>query len=82
VSDKGYTESHLQHALAEDDRLAELGIRAIPLEHGGYALIGEVESHQRRAHIEEVVAELFPDLPVRWDIAVTRVHEPDEVEEL
>jgi hypothetical protein len=79
---EGYTESHLQQVLAEDYRTAELGIRAIRLEAGGYALCGEVESHQRRALIEQVVAESFPDLDVRSDIAVTRVHEPDEVEEL
>jgi hypothetical protein len=78
----GYTESHLQQVLAEDVRTAELGIRAIRLDKGGFALCGEVESPQRRSVIEQVVAESFPDLAVRSDIAVTRVHEPDEVEEL
>jgi hypothetical protein len=29
-----------------------------------------------------VVSEKFPDLTVHCDIGVTRVHEPDEVEEL
>ena len=77
-----YTESHLQQVLAEDGRVAELGIRAIPLPGGGFALCGEVESPARRAAIEQVIAESFPGLTVRSDIAVTRVGEPYEVEEL
>lgn len=82
MTDSGYTESHLQQALAEDVRVAELGIRVIRLDRGGFALVGEVESAERRILIEQVVAESFPGVPVRSDIAVTRVHEPDEVEEL
>jgi hypothetical protein len=77
-----YTESQLQRLLAEDERVAELGIRVIRLEEGGLALSGEVESPQRKALIERVVSEKFPDLTVHCDIGVTRVHEPDEVEEL
>src|SRR5262249_1218581 len=77
-----YTESHVQCVLAEDERVAELGIRAIRLEEGGLALSGEVESQERRALIERVVAEKFPDLTEHCDSGVTRVHEPDEVEEL
>ncbi len=77
-----YTESHVQRVLAEDERVAELGIRVIRLEEGGLALSGEVESQERRAVIERVVAEKFPGLTVHCDIGVTRVHEPDEVEEL
>jgi len=77
-----YTESQVQRLLAEDDRVAEQGIRVIRLEDGGLALSGEVESPQRRALIEKVVHEEFPDLHLHCDIGVTRVHEPDEVEEL
>jgi hypothetical protein len=77
-----YTESRLQRVLAEDERIAELGIRVIALADGRLALCGEVESVQRRVMIERVVAELFPDLRIQSDIGVTRVHEPDEVEEL
>jgi hypothetical protein len=77
-----YTESHLQQLLSEDDRVAEQGIRAVRLDSGAYALCGEVESAQRRAQIERVVREAFPELTVRCDIGVTRVHEPDEVEEI
>jgi hypothetical protein len=77
-----YTESQLQRLLAEDERIAELGIRVIRLEEGGFALCGEVESPQRKTLIERLVAEEFPDITVQCDIGVTRVHEPDEVEEL
>jgi hypothetical protein len=77
-----YTESQLQRLLAEDERVAELGIRVIRVEEGGLALCGEVESPQRKALIEKVVHEKFPDLNLHCDIGVTRVHEPDEVEEL
>lgn len=78
-----YTESQLQRLLAEDERVAELGIRVIRLEEGGgFALSGEVESPQRKELILRVVTEKFPDLTVHYDIGVTRVHEPDEVEEI
>jgi hypothetical protein len=76
------TESQLQRLLAEDERVAELGIRVIRLEEGGFALSGEVESPQRKELILRVVSEKFPDLTVHYDIGVTRVHEPDEVEEI
>jgi hypothetical protein len=82
LSDDHDTESQLQRLLAEDERVAELGIRVIHLEEGRFALCGEVESHARKMTIERVVAEAFPDLRVNSDIGVTRVHEPDEVEEL
>jgi hypothetical protein len=77
-----YTESRLQRVLAEDERLTELGIRVSRLEEGGLALTGEVESPRRRELIEQVLAEKFPGLVVHCDIGITRVHEPDEVEEL
>jgi hypothetical protein len=41
-----------------------------------------VESPKRKERIEQVVAEKFPDLTVQCDIGVTRVHEPEEVEEV
>ena len=77
-----YPESRLQRVLAEDPRVAELGIRVVRLEQGGFALSGEVHSQERCRQIEQVLAEEFPDLPIRLDIAVSRVHEPDEVEEV
>ena len=77
-----YTESRLQRMLAEDERVAEQGIRVVRLEERRLALVGEVESAERRTMIERVVAEAFPDMDIHCDIGVTRVHEPDEVEEL
>lgn len=77
-----YAESRLQRLLAEDERVSELGIRVVRLEEGAYALCGEVESAQRRETIEQVVAEAFPDLRIQTDIGVTRVHEPDDFEDV
>ena len=76
-----YLESQLQRLLAEDGRVAELGIRVFRLE-DGFALSGEVESPQRRDMICRLVTEAFPEVRIDCDIGVTRVHEPDEVEEL
>lgn len=76
-----YGESHLQQLLAEDARIAELGIRVVRME-TGWALYGEVESHHRRELIERIVTTAFPGIQLQMDIGVTRVHEPDEVEEL
>ena len=76
-----YTESELQTFLTEDDRVAEQGIRVVRVE-DGVALIGEVESAQRRDLICTLINERFPDLRLHCDIGVTRMREPDEVEEL
>lgn len=77
-----YTESELQHLLSEDDRVAEQGIRVTCREDGTVVLSGEVESARRRSMIEQVVAERLPGCTVVCDIGITRVHEPDDVEEL
>ena len=76
-----YTESELQTFLTEDARVAEQGIRVVRLE-DGVALVGEVESANRRDLICTLVNERFPDLPLHCDIGVTKMREPDEVEEL
>ncbi|MER7003342.1 hypothetical protein ABT297_09880 [Dactylosporangium sp. NPDC000555] len=76
-----YIEGELQNLLAEDGRIAEQGIRFVRTG-SGIALVGEVESTERRALICQAVAEAFPDLPVQCNIGITRVHEPEEVEEL
>ncbi|MFI5911499.1 hypothetical protein [Dactylosporangium sp. NPDC051541] len=81
MSTDQYVEGELQHLLAEDERITEQGIRFVRTD-AGIALVGEVESAERRAAICQVVAEAFPDLPVQCNIGLTRVHEPDEVEEL
>jgi hypothetical protein len=77
-----YKESQLQRVLTEDERVSEQGIRVSHLEENTFALSGEVEGPKRKERIEQVVAEKFPDLTVRSDIGVTRVHEPEEVEEV
>ncbi len=76
-----YLESELHNLLAEDARIADQGIRVVRLE-SGLALVGEVESVQRRDLIMKLVTERLPDVRLHCDIGVTRVHEPDEVEEL
>ncbi|MEV8515846.1 hypothetical protein [Dactylosporangium sp. NPDC051484] len=76
-----YIEGELQHLLAEDERITEQGIRFVRTG-TGIALVGEVESAERRALICQAVAEAFPNLPVQCNIGLTRVHEPEEVEEL
>jgi hypothetical protein len=76
-----YVESQLQHLLAEDERIAEQGIRFVRTERG-ISLVGEVESTERRDLICEVVHEAFPALPLHCNIGLTRVHVPEEVEEL
>lgn len=77
-----YKESQVQRVLTEDERVSEQGIRVSRLEENTFALSGEVESPKRREVIEQVVHEKFPDLTVQCDIGVTRVHEPEEVEEV
>jgi hypothetical protein len=76
-----YTESRLHNVLIEDHRVAEQGIQVVRVD-TGFALVGEVESPQRRDAIMRVIGEVLPDVDVRCDIGVTRVHAPDEVEEL
>lgn len=76
-----YVEGELQHLLAEDDRIAEQGIRFVRTDHG-ISLVGEVECAERRALICRVVSEAFPDLPIACNIGLTRVHEPEEMEQL
>lgn len=82
MSTDPYTESRLQRLLAEDERVSELGIRVVRLQEDTFALSGEVESTERKALIERLVAEEFPHVTVHCDLGVVRVHEPDEFEEI
>ena len=61
--------------------MEEQGIRFVRTE-AGIGLVGEVQSAERRDAICRVVTEAFPDLPIHCNIGVTRVHEPEEVEQL
>lgn len=76
-----YVESQLHHLLIEDARIAEQGIRVVRTD-AGVSLVGEVESGERRELIKRIVAETFPQEQIKCDIGVTRVREPDDVEEL
>ncbi|GAA3223683.1 hypothetical protein ACFO1B_36080 [Dactylosporangium siamense] len=76
-----HVESELHQLLIEDARISEQGIRIVRAG-DGVSLVGEVESAERRDLICRVVAEAFPDLPVRCNIGLTRVQEPQDVEEL
>jgi hypothetical protein len=76
-----HVESELHQLLIEDVRIAEQGIRVLRTD-DGVSLVGEVESSERRDLICQVIAEVFPDLPVHCNIGLTRVHEPHDVEEL
>ena len=74
-------EAEIQRLLTEHDRIAEQGITVQRRDHL-IVLGGEVESAQRRDLILALVIERYPDLPVHCDIGVTRMHEPDEAEDL
>lgn len=76
-----YQVAHLQRALAEDVRTAELGIR-VTVRGDAVLLAGDVECEQRRAEIDAVLHELAPELRVYNDIRVTEVGEPTGLEEL
>jgi hypothetical protein len=76
-----YTEGQGQQFLAEDPRIAELGIRVVRVDEG-VVLVGEVESPDRCVQIETAVREAFPGLPVRCDLGLTRVNPPEEVEQI
>jgi hypothetical protein len=59
----------IQHLLAEDDDVAELGVEAI-CEGGAVILRGQVNSAARRELIASRVQELAPDLHMRCEITV------------
>ena len=76
-----YSEGQIQQLLTEDPAIAEQGITV--MRRGDVLLLcGDVESIERRRHIEALIAERFPDVRIDNDISVTRTREPDEVEEL
>ena len=74
-----YLLAQVQRLLAEDG--AELGIDAVRRD-DVLVLRGEVESEQRCREVEARVAERFPDLKIRNELTVPRVHKPVEAEEL
>lgn len=80
VSDP-YADAELQRALAEDVRVAELGIDIVT--HADCVVLrGQVETQQRRAEIERQVMLRMPQRRVVNEIVVVEVHPPASAEEL
>ncbi|XNL31515.1 hypothetical protein R8Z50_11905 [Longispora sp. K20-0274] len=76
-----YLDSAIRRVLAEDPRTAELAVR-VHRRQGHVLVQGEVETPERRAVIERVLAEAFPDGGVRCDLGVTSARAPQEIEKL
>ena len=76
-----YRAARLRHALAEDPRTAELGVR-VTVRGDSVLLTGDVACDSRRTEIERLVHELAPDAAVLNDIRVTTADVPHGREEL
>jgi len=72
-----HIEGEIQRMLAEDPDIAELGITVV-CEHGTIALLGCVNSAERRDHIGATVDAAFPDHSVRNEITVVGAEAPSE----
>lgn len=69
-------EGQIQHLLAEDDDIAELGVEALQ-EAGAIVLRGQVNTVTRRELIVKRVHELAPDLSIRCEITVIEATAPE-----
>ncbi|GHF75660.1 osmotically-inducible protein OsmY [Amycolatopsis bartoniae] len=76
-----YRVAHVRRALAEDPRTAELGVR-VNVRGDHVHLSGEVATEQRRAELEQVLAEVAPDVELHNDVRVADTREPARREEL
>ncbi|GAA4661899.1 MULTISPECIES: BON domain-containing protein [Amycolatopsis] len=76
-----YRVAHVRRALAEDPRTAELGVR-VNVRGDHVHLSGEVATEQRRAELEQVLAEVVPDVELHNDVRVSDTREPARREEL
>jgi osmotically-inducible protein OsmY len=76
-----YTEARIQRTLAEDPRVAALGLQAT-VRPPKVFLRGEVPSEERRERAAEVVHDLLPDFEIYNEIEVTGAQEPYSREEL
>jgi hypothetical protein len=81
VTANDYTEAAVQRLLSEEEAVADQGIE---ITHRDRLLVlrGVVESPERRAEIERLVSQEYPDLEVCNEIAVSRHQAPTEAEEL
>ena len=76
-----YRVAHVRRALAEDPRTTELGVR-VNVRGDQLHLTGEVTTEERRAHLEQVLAEVAPDMEVHNDVRLADIREPARREEL
>jgi osmotically-inducible protein OsmY len=76
-----YVAARVQRALAEDDRVNELGIR-VDVRGEQLYLRGQVSCDERRHKIEDVAREAAPGLRVHNEITLVEVREPGEEEHL
>jgi len=70
-----YRGERLRQALAQDLRVAELGL-GVEIVDGTVIVTGTVPTEGRRAAVAEVVAELAPGLLVRNDVTVVAPETP------
>lgn len=76
-----YRAARLHRALAEDPRTNELGVQ-VTLRGDDVYLTGTVASEQRRAELDEVVAEREPGLRVHNHVRVADAGQPRQPEDL
>ncbi|HEY9476181.1 MAG TPA: BON domain-containing protein [Mycobacteriales bacterium] len=73
-----YTEARIQQRLAEDPRVAALGLRVtVTVRPSRVFLSGEVPSRERRERAAEMVREMMPGYEVYNEIEVTGSAAPD-----
>jgi osmotically-inducible protein OsmY len=76
-----YVAARVKSALAEDERVSELGI-LVDIRGEQLFLRGQVADARRRALIADVAEEAAPGLTVRNEITVLDVRDPCEEEKL
>ena len=76
-----YLAQHVREALAQDPRVADLGI-TVTAEPGRVYLSGEVATEERRHAIGTVAGELLADHEVTNQVTVIDCREPEDVENL
>jgi osmotically-inducible protein OsmY len=76
-----YVAARVKSALAEDERISELGI-LVDIRGEQLFLRGQVADARRRALIADVAEEAAPGLTVRNEITVMDVRDPCEEEKL
>lgn len=71
----GYDAEHIREQLIQDPRVGALDVQ-VRLSGGALLVTGNVPTAERKQAIDEVIAELAPDVEVRNDISVTDLSEP------